>query len=158
MHHSIRHLLLAAILVLGAACALAADIGPKTEAQPSSAERMARGRDAIVKKDWPKAIAEFNATVKAEPRNADAHNLLAYSYRKQATPDLAQAFDHYKTALTINPKHKGAHEYIGEAYLADKKPAEAERHLAELEKICGNKACEEYGDLAKSIADYKAKN
>ena len=26
----------------------------------------------------------------------------------------------------------------------DDKPAEAEKHLAELEKICGGKACEEY--------------
>jgi hypothetical protein len=39
----------------------------------------------------------------------------------------------------------------------DRKPAEAEKHLAELEKICG-RGCEEYAELAKSIADYKAKN
>jgi hypothetical protein len=61
-------------------------------------------------------------------------------------------------ALQLDPKHKGAHEYIGEAYLMDKKPAEAEKHLASLEKICGNKTCEEYADLAKSLADYRAKN
>ena len=30
--------------------------------------------------------------------------------------------------------------------------------LDALEKICGNKSCEEYTDLAKSIADYKLKN
>jgi len=29
--------------------------------------------------------------------------------------------------------------------------------LAELEKICGGKACEEYQDLAKAIAEHKAK-
>jgi tetratricopeptide (TPR) repeat protein len=96
--------------------------------------------------------------VKAEPGNADAHNLLAYSYRKSPSPDLAKAFEHYNIALRLNPRHKGAHEYIGEAYLMDRKPAEAEKHLAELEKICGNRSCEEYADLAKSIADYKAKN
>ena len=60
--------------------------------------------------------------------------------------------------MSINPKHRGAHEYIGEAYLMDKKPAEAEQHLSQLEALCGNKTCEEYADLAKSIADYKAKN
>jgi hypothetical protein len=49
------------------------------------------------------------------------------------------------------------HEYIGEAYLMEKNPAEAEKHLAELEKICGNKTCEEYADLSKAIADYKQK-
>jgi tetratricopeptide (TPR) repeat protein len=86
------------------------------------------------------------------------HNLLGYSYRKQAQPNLAKAFEHYQKALGLNPKHKGAHEYIGEAYLMDKKPSEAQKHLAELEKLCGNKNCEEYADLAKAISEYKAKN
>jgi hypothetical protein len=39
----------------------------------------------------------------------------------------------------------------------DKKPAEAEKHLALLAGICGNTSCEEYADLAKSIAQYKQK-
>ena len=94
----------------------------------------------------------------AQPGNADAHNLLAYSYRKQATPDLPKAFEHYNTALKLNPSHKGAHEYIGEAYLMDGKPAKAEERLARLKVICGNAACEEYDNLAKAIAAYKAKN
>jgi hypothetical protein len=37
----------------------------------------------------------------------------------------------------------------------DKKPAEAEKHLAELQRICGNTTCEEYVDLAHAIAQYK---
>ncbi|MES2635261.1 MAG: tetratricopeptide repeat protein [Pseudomonadota bacterium] len=125
---------------------------------PSIAERMAIARKAIDAKDWTKAMSELNIAVREEPRNADVHNLLGYSYRKRATPDLAKAFEHYGTALKLDPRHKGAHEYIGEAYLMDKKPAEAEKHLVQLEAICGNKTCEEYQDLAKSIAQYKAKN
>ena len=121
-------------------------------------QRLATARKAIDAKDWSRAMNELNAAVREEPRNADVHNLLGYSYRKRATPDLPKAFEHYGTALKLDPRHKGAHEYIGEAYLMDKKPAEAEKHLAELEKICGNKTCEEYADLAKAIAEYKAKN
>ena len=37
----------------------------------------------------------------------------------------AEAYEHYNTALKLNPNHKGAHEYIGEAYLLDGKPAKA---------------------------------
>ena len=135
----------------------AADSGPVVK-QPNANERIDLARDAIKAKDWKKALAELNLAVREEPRNADVHNLLGYSYRKQASPNLPKAFEHYKTALNLNPKHKGAHEYIGEAYLMDKKPQEAEKHLTELEKLCGNKTCEEYADLAKSLADYKAKN
>jgi tetratricopeptide (TPR) repeat protein len=81
--------------------------------------------------------------------------MLAYSYRKQAKPDLPKAFEHYKIALQLDPKHLGAHEYIGEAYLMNKQPEEAKKHLLALEKICGNKTCEEYVDLEKALAAYK---
>ena len=157
------------LLVLGTAAigftgtpALAADIVTMPPARPATtlakADHMAVARDAIKAKDWIKSIAELTVAVKEQPGNADAHNLLAFSYRKQASPDLAQAFEHYKVALKLNPNHKGAHEYIGEAYLMDKNPAKAEEHLAQLKTICGNTRCEEYEDLAKALAEYKAKN
>jgi Flp pilus assembly protein TadD len=125
---------------------------------PTMSERLATARKAIDAKDWNKALFDLTQAARDEPRNADVHNLLGYTYRKRPAPDLAKAFEHYNTALKLNPRHKGAHEYIGEAYLSDKKPAEAEKHLAQLEAICGNKTCEEYADLFKSIADYKSKN
>lgn len=115
-------------------------------------------RSAIAAKDGSRALAELNTAAKDEPRNADIHNLLGYSHRKQATPNLAKAFEHDKLALKINPKHLGAHGYIGEAYLMDNQPAEAEKHLASLEQLCGNKTCEEYADLAQALSDYRAKN
>ncbi|MBC7599393.1 MAG: tetratricopeptide repeat protein [Polaromonas sp.] len=121
-------------------------------------DRLVTARTAIAAKDWGRAMTELSAAAREEPRNADVHNLLGYSYRKRATPDITKAFEHYYTALKIDPRHKGAHEYIGEAYLMEKRPLEAEKHLAELEKICGNKICPEYADLSKSIAEFKAKN
>lgn len=152
---------LAAIL-LGSTAALTgfAALAADTDTSPvvAKTDHMATARAAIKAKDWKKSVAELTTAVKDQPNNADAHNLLAYSYRKQATPDLPKAFEHYEIALKINPKHKGAHEYIGEAYLMDKKPAKAEEHLAQLKTICGNTTCEEYEDLAKAIAEYKAKN
>ena len=155
MTFRISTLMLTAMLVAGNATYVhAAD----TPSGPTPSERLSTARKAIDGKDWSKALFELNQAVRDEPRNADIHNLLGFTYRKRANPDLGKAFDHYKTALNLNPKHKGAHEYIGEAYLMDKKPAEAEKHLAQLEALCGNKTCEEYADLAKALADYKAKN
>jgi len=148
---------LAITLMASGSSSFAADSGPTVASQPSTSERMVKARDAIKNKEWQRALTELNAAAKSDPRNPDIHTLLGFSYRKQATPDLPRAFEHYKTALSLNPKHKGALEYIGEAYLMDKKPAEAEKQLAELEKVCGNKTCEEYADLSKAIADYKAK-
>jgi Flp pilus assembly protein TadD len=127
-------------------------------AAPAKVDRMATGRAAVKAGDWKKAIAEFSAAVRAQPTDADAHNMLAFAYRKQPAPDLPKAFEHYNTALKLNPSHKGAHEYIGEAYLMDRQPAKAEEHLARLKAICGGTACEEYDDLAKSLAGYRATN
>lgn len=144
-----------AALLTGAA--LAADMGTTVSA-PTVAERLSLAREAIKVSDFKKAQSELRLAAREAPRNADVHNLLGYSLRKQATPDLPKAFEQYTIALKLNPNHRGAHEYIGEAYLVDKNPAKAEEHLAQLQSICGNTSCEEYQDLAKSIADYKAKN
>jgi Flp pilus assembly protein TadD len=90
----------------------------------------------------------------AEPENADIRNYLGYASRKSG--NLEDAFTHYNEALKLDPGHRGAHEYIGEAYLMAGNPAKAEEHLAALGRICRS-SCYEYRDLKKSIADYKAK-
>lgn len=152
-----RAIVLSASLLTGPGLLLAADTGTSVS-QPSARERVELARAAIRAKDWKRALSELRLAVRDEPRNADIHNLLGYSYRKQGSPDLPRAFEHYRAALGIDARHKGAHEYIGEAYLMDRKPAEAEKHLAALEQICGNRSCEEYVDLARAIAEYKANN
>ena len=153
-------LLLLAALFAATLSAQAADTpgSNPSVAAPTVNDRLANARKAIAVKDWNTAMRELNVAVRDDPRNADVHNLLGYSWRKRAQPDVTKAFEHYYTALKLDPRHKGAHEYIGEAYLMEKRPAEAEKHLAELERICGNKTCEEYQELAKSIAEFKSKN
>ena len=94
-------------------------------------------------------IDNLNVALVAEPTNADAAELLGYAYRNQRKYDLA--FEHYRAALQLDPKHRGAHEYIGEAYLLIGNKAKAQEHLAALERICGKK-CDEYQDLQKAIA------
>ncbi len=159
MKNKLASVVLSAVVAIVAMVPVhAADTGPTVTQGPSASERINIARQSIQKNDWKKALSELNLAVRDEPRNADIHNLLGYSYRKQANPNLPKAFEHYTTAIRLDARHKGAHEYIGEAYLMDKKPQEAEKLLAALEKICGNTSCEEYVDLAKAIAEYKAKN
>ncbi len=149
---------LVALALLAACVAAHAADTPGTDPnipRVTVAQRLDTARKAISAKDFNAALRELQVAVRDDPRNADVHNLLGYSYRKRASPDIDKALEHYGTALRIDPKHKGAHEYIGEAYLMRKRPDQAEVHLRELEKICAGTACEEYQDLAKSIADYK---
>jgi hypothetical protein len=54
---------------------------------------------------------------------------------------------HYQQALTLNPRHRSAHEHLGEAHLAQGDLANAKEHLAALEQICLI-PCDEYDDLS----------
>jgi Flp pilus assembly protein TadD len=150
--------LLAAALLAAACAAQAADTPGSNPSLPqvTTADHLASARRALAAKDYDGALRTLNIAVRGEPRNADVHNLMGFSYRKKANPDITKAFEHYYTALRLDPRHKGAHEYIGQAYLMEKRPAQAEQHLVELEKICGNKDCPEYQDLAKAIGEFKA--
>ncbi|HEV2007762.1 MAG TPA: tetratricopeptide repeat protein [Burkholderiales bacterium] len=87
--------------------------------------------------------------------NADVHNYLGYAYRHIG--NFNEAFNNYKRALEIDPKHRGAHEYVGEAYLLTNNLSKADEHLAALKQICGA-GCEQYKDLAREIAEYKKKH
>ena len=97
------------------------------------------------------AAAEARAT-EADPRNAHAFNLLGFATRKSG--DARGSLQHYQQALAIDPKHIGAHEYIGEAYLMVDQPAEADKMLARLDSLCVF-GCTEYRMLKTAIANYK---
>jgi cytochrome c-type biogenesis protein CcmH/NrfG len=111
---------------------------------------------ATSKKDWTGAAGVLKEALSANPNNPDYHNLYAYSLRKSSNPDMNLVFKHYNEALRLDPKHKGAHEYIGEAYLMVGNVAKAKEHLGQLDKLCFF-SCPEYTDLKKSIAEYETK-
>jgi len=141
--------LLTTLLAIASAPTLAVDSDPS----PPASNDHAAGKKAIDAGDWNGAIKSLTAAAQREPRNADIQNLLGYSYRKSGQLD--PAFKHYERALQLDPRHLGAHEYIGEAYLMANNPAKAEEHLSALKKIC-LRVCEERDDLAKSIERYRA--
>ena len=109
---------------------------------------------ATKKQDWASAQTMLRDALAAHPQNPNYHNLYAYSVRKGANPDMNVVFKHYNEALRLDPKLKGAHEYIGEAYLQVGNVAKAKEHLAQLDKLCFF-SCSEFSDLKKAIADYE---
>ena len=114
----------------------------------------AAGKAAIDKKNWPEAVKRLQQAALRAPDSADLHNYLGFSYRKLGKMDLA--FGHYKRSLEANPRHLGAHEYIGEAYLMVNNLPKAKEHLARLDRLC-TFGCEEYTDLKKAVAQYEVK-
>jgi tetratricopeptide (TPR) repeat protein len=145
-----------AVLVLStllAASAQAAGTRAREAEAPASSpaaraayEQAAR---AVGQDDYRKAIGLLERIVKAEPRNADAWNLLGYSHRKLG--DFDGAVGYYEKALAVDPAHRGALEYLGEAY-AEKGQLERARELrARLARACPE-GCEELRRLDAAIA------
>jgi Flp pilus assembly protein TadD len=143
-----RTLCIATIMFL-AIPAIAADSTPSSAAP----DKLGPARGLIADKKWAAAIDELKRV--NETGSADWNNLMGYSLRKAATPDLNAAERYYNEALRIDPKHRGALEYSGELYLMKGDLAKAEQRLAALDKACFM-PCEEFTDLKKAVQAFKA--
>ena len=128
------------------------DAKPEPKAPKDPALEQARA--AIGKQDWTGAQKILREAVARNPQDADNHNLYAYSMRKGEKPAMDLVFRHYNEALRLDPKHRGAHEYIGEAYLMSGNVPKAKEHLAQLDKLC-TFGCEEFTKLKKEVASYE---
>ncbi len=125
--------------------------GEAQNAAPSDPD-FATGLQAWKNKDWPQVLAHMSAVVERDANNADAWNYMGHAARQLG--DMDNAFKNYQRALQINPKHRGAHEYMGEAYLMVGQLAQAEEHLKALDKLCFF-PCEEYTELKEKVQHYR---
>ena len=148
MKASLLRILLAPLLILFAAASFAVDMS-----SPPANDKLSAARAKIAAKDFPGAVEELKRV--NDPANADWNNLMGYSLRKSGSTNAAESEKFYNEALRINPKHRGALEYSGELYLMTGNLPMAEQRLAALDKACVL-SCEEYRDLKKAVASYKA--
>jgi Flp pilus assembly protein TadD len=112
----------------------------------------AAGKTAIKAKRWGEAISALASAALRDTQNADIQNYLGVAYRNAGQLD--EAFRHYKRALALSPRHRGAHEHFGEAYLLVNDLARAEEELEALHQICLI-PCEEFDELKEKIEAYK---
>ena len=101
------------------------------------------------------AIPYLERALERRPHDADVLNYLGYTERMINNYQLSLSY--YQKALTEDPDHKGAHEYLGELYLNMHDLTSAQGQLAELVRLCPD-SCDERDALTKAIADYQAAN
>ena len=143
--------------ILAGLCAAGSALGAGDPVAAESKDPvMEKVSAATSKQDWAGAAAVLQQALATESSNANYHNLYAYSLRKGQNPNMALVFKHYNEALRLDPKHKGAHEYIGEAYLMVGNVAKAKEHLGQLDKLCFF-GCNEFTELKNAIAAFEKK-
>ena len=143
-------LLASAMLAGMPMAALSADTAPS--ASPAD-DKLKAVRSQLAAKRWVEATAELLRV--NDLASAGWHNLMGYSLRKSAPPDLDGADRHYREALRIEPRHRGALEYSGELALMRGDLVLAEQKLASLDKAC-TFGCEQYTDLKQAVQRFKA--
>lgn len=144
--------LIIVLLAFPVAALAAADADSAASGDPV----LEQARAATSRHDYAAAAAVLRDALGKTSENPEYHNLYAYALRKGANPDMDLVFKHYGEALRLEPKHRAAHEYIGEAYLMVGNVGKAKEHLARLDKLCFF-GCPEYADLKKAIGEFEAK-
>ena len=153
-----RSLFLAAamtVMAVGLSLPVQAAGGGSTESTPAKPvdANFARAKAMIEAKDYKGAVPLLQQVVAKDPKNADAYNLMGFATRKSGDPN--GSLQYYQQALSLDARHIGAHEYLGEAYLMLGRLPEAEQQLARLDSLC-TFGCAEYRQLKAAVADFKA--
>ena len=88
------------------------------------------------------------------PNTPRALNYRGYATRKLGRTD--EGVGYYLKSVALDPNYPQVREYLGEAYVIEGRFDLAKDQLATIEKICGSKDCEYYGELAKALTEAKA--
>ena len=142
------------LLMISGQSVMAAGSG-SSSSSPAKPAVIIAAEAAIKKGQYAEAYQSLAEKESKYSKNADLYNLMGYSARKLERYEDSMA--HYQRALEIDPKHKGALEYLGELYLTLNQPEDAKAMLAKLKKICFL-GCEEKTELAEAISAWEAAN
>ena len=115
-------------------------------------KEMAAIEVALAQRDYDKSLSLLTTLAQTRPESADVWNLKGFSLRKLGRYDEAKTA--YEKALSIDPNHTRALEYMGELYLSINQPDEAQKLLDRLNKLCSFN-CKDRDALKKAIANYK---
>lgn len=120
----------------------------KPDDQSSAAERFAKGYWLAKTGDYTKALQ----VLRALPDQNDPGVLTMIGFATRHLGRVDEALGYYDKALALNPNMTDTRQYLGEAYLQKHDVANARVQLAEIARICGSDACQDYRDLARELA------
>ena len=86
-------------------------------------------------KNYAAAVPKFEASLKANPSQAQTHLLAAYCLRQLGPANYAASLQHLNAALKLNPKYGEAYESRGVLYVKMGKKEDAQKDLAALKQL-----------------------
>lgn len=150
---NVRNPLLMLVMIL-APVLVSANMGG-SDSDEDGGDVLEQVRERIEAGEYRAALDQLEALEAERSDDADVYNLLGYSHRKLEQYERAERY--YKRALSIDPEHRGANEYLGELYLQTGRPELARERLQVLDDACFF-GCEEYDELEAAIREYERKS
>jgi len=151
----ILSLLFAILLINNLALAAGGDSGSSSVKASSydEAVKLVKRAGKLEKKDktdkavklYKEAFKKLEKANKEDKNNPDILNYMGFTSRKSGNFEDAEKF--YLKGLSIDPKHNGINEYLGELYVQTDRIEKAKERL-EVLKNCN---CEEYQELGLII-------
>ncbi len=150
-----------ALLMLAPGAARAIMSGAESRLAASSDPDYAAAKAAFEREDWRGVIGDLTLVLMRRPWHDNAHSMLGYAWRKLG--DYDQSLAAYATALELNPRNRGALEYLGEAYLDLGRHDDARAVVLRLAEACDQvvmafdnrgwkSGCEELDELKLAFA------
>lgn len=109
------------LILATTASVAAAPSGPARERAPvvpPEVRHFEQGTNQFLAGDMRRAERSLRRALRANPDFAPAHNNLAFVLRKQGEAQFAEALQHYKRALELEPEMAEAFMYRGVLYVA----------------------------------------
>ena len=138
------------ILSLGIGTAYAAG---NYSSSSSDSMNFKSAKNAIENENFTLAVGLLHTESISDASNPDVWNLLGFASRKLGNFDKSKAA--YEKALSLDPNHKRALEYMGELYLTLANQEAAMDLLKRLKTVCPE-GCDELMALQKSYNEYIA--
>ena len=104
-----------------------------------------KGKVKKANKRYERALKYLIKSNEKKPNEPDTLNYLGFTLRKLG--NFKEAEKYYLQGLSINPKHNGINEYLGELYIQTNRIELAKERL-EILKNCN---CEEYKELKELL-------
>lgn len=118
--------------------------------EPIAPSRLSELKAMIEAGQAEAALQQLAPLLENETFEADILNLMGFAYRKMG--NWADSRIYYTRALSIDPRHKGALEYMGELELQTGNAAAARALLVRLQAACAD-GCPELDDLLEAFSE-----
>jgi len=106
------------VSLFSASLAMGAPSKPKKSTTANDADLFASGTEKLLEENYAAAEKDLRAAVRANDKNAAAHNNLAFVLRKQGSVHFDEALQHYNRAIKLNDELAEAYMYRGVLYQA----------------------------------------